>query len=103
MVGRVVWSEEALDDIDAIAAYIARDSITHARRFVSEVVRLVDLLVTQSRMGRMVPELRQDHIREHFIYSYRVVYEIKGADIHVLAVIHGKRLLDSVGERFNLP
>ena len=103
MVGRVVWSEEALDDIDAIAAYMARDSMTHARRFVSEVFCLVDLLATQSRMGRLVPELRQDHIHEHFIYSYRVVYEIKGADIHVLAVIHGKRLLDSVGERFNLP
>lgn len=103
MVGRVVWSEEALDDNDAIAAYMARDSMTHARRFVSEVFCLVDLLVTQPRMGRMVPELRQDHIREHFIYSYRVVYEIEGADIHVLAVIHGKRLLDSVGERFNLP
>ena len=83
---------------------MTRHSMTHARRFVFEVVRLVDLLVTQPRIGRMVPELCQDHIREHFIYSYRVVYEIKGADIDVLAVIHGKkRLLDSVGERFNLP
>ena len=60
MVGRVVWSEEALDDIDAIAAYMARDSMTHARRFVSEVFCLVDLLVTQPRMGRLVLELRQE-------------------------------------------
>ncbi len=35
MAGGVVWSEEALDDIDAIAAYIARDSVTHARQFAS--------------------------------------------------------------------
>jgi hypothetical protein len=50
---------------------MARDSMTHARRFVSEVFCLVDLLVTQPRMGRMVPELRQDRIREHFVYSYK--------------------------------
>jgi len=103
MAGQVIWSEEALDDVDAIAAYIARDSVTHARRFVSEVFDIADLLVTQPRMGRMVPELRQDRVREHFIYSYRVLYEIQGEDLHVLAVIHGKRLLESVAERFDPP
>jgi plasmid stabilization system protein ParE len=103
MAGRVIWSQEGLDDIDAIAAYIARDSITHARRFVSEAFDLADLLLTQPRMGRIVPELRQDRVREHFIYSYRILYEIEGEDLHVLAVIHGKRLLESVAERFDQP
>ena len=51
----------------------------------------------------MVPELRQDRVREHFIYSYRVFCEIQGEDLHVLAVIHGKRLLESVAERFDPP
>ncbi|MEA3275335.1 MAG: type II toxin-antitoxin system RelE/ParE family toxin [Pseudomonadota bacterium] len=51
-------------------------------------------------MGRVVPELGQDNIREHFIYSYRVIYEIQNEDLHVLAVIHGKRLLESVADRF---
>ena len=53
-------------------------------------------------MGRRVPELRQDRVREQFIYSYRIVYEIQGEDLQVLAVIHGKRLLESVAERFDL-
>jgi plasmid stabilization system protein ParE len=100
MAGGVIWSQEALDDIDAIAAYIARDSLAHARRFVSQVLDLGDLILTQPEMGRIVPELRQERVREHFIYSYRIVYEIRDEDIHVLAVIHGKRLLDSVAERF---
>jgi len=51
-------------------------------------------------MGRVVPELGHSTIREHFIYSYRIVYRIHGDDIHVLAVIHGKRLLDTVMDRF---
>jgi toxin ParE1/3/4 len=100
MAGQVIWSVEALDDVDAIAAYIARDSLTQARRVVSEAFDLSDLLLTQPMMGRVVPELRQKHIREQFIYIYRLVYEIQGEDIHVLAVIHGKRLLESIGDRF---
>jgi plasmid stabilization system protein ParE len=50
-------------------------------------------------MGRVVPELENPQVRERFIYSYRLIYELKGEEIHVLAVIHGKRLLESV-ERF---
>lgn len=42
-------------------------------------------------------------MREHFIYSYRILYEIQGEDLHVLAVIHGRRLLESVAERFDQP
>ena len=51
-------------------------------------------------MGRIVPELKQARIREHFIYSYRIIYEIKPEQIHILAVIHGGRLLENVEGRF---
>lgn len=58
MAGEVIWSTEALDDLDAIAAYIARDSATQARRFVSEAFDLSDLILTQPLMSRVVSELR---------------------------------------------
>jgi plasmid stabilization system protein ParE len=99
MAGDVIWALEALDDIDAIASYIARDSTIHASRVASEIFDLGELLLTQPMMGRIVPELSDDLIREHFIYSYRVIYQISGEDIHVLAVIHGKRLLESIADR----
>ncbi|WP_366929511.1 type II toxin-antitoxin system RelE/ParE family toxin [uncultured Thiodictyon sp.] len=53
-----------------------------------------ELFLTQPLMGRVVQELTNPAIREHFIYSYRVIYQVAGEDVHVLAVIHGKRLLD---------
>lgn len=100
MAGELIWTLEALDDIDAIAHYIARDSNVHAQRVVSEIMELGELLVTQPLMGRIVPELDNDSIREHFIYSYRVIYEMSNENLYVVAVIHGKRLLSSVGDRF---
>jgi len=50
--------------------------------------------------GRVVPELGDENIRERFVYSYRLVYRIEQKQIVVVAVVHGKRLLESVANRF---
>lgn len=44
-------------------------------------------------MGRVVPELGIDTIRELSLYSYRILYEIRGHGVFVLAVIHKRREL----------
>jgi toxin ParE1/3/4 len=95
----LIWSRESLDDINAIAEYISRDSQSHAQQVVERILDLGASLSKQPSMGRIVPELENPQVRERFIYSYRLIYELKGEEIHVLAVIHGKRLLESV-ERF---
>jgi plasmid stabilization system protein ParE len=97
---RLIWSDAALDDIDEIAEYIHRDSPHYAQRVVEALFAATDLLPEQPRMGRVVPELGQQNIRERFVYSYRVIYEIQSEELHILAVIHGKRLLESVEDRF---
>ena len=100
MARSVVWALEALDDVDAIAEYISRDSLHHARRVVEAIFALMDTLATQPYMGRVVPELGSETVREHFIFSFRIIYEITDSDLQVVAVIHGKRLLESVSDRF---
>jgi plasmid stabilization system protein ParE len=96
----LIWSREALDDIDAIAEYISRDSIYYANRVVERLLQLGESLLGQPNLGRIVPELNDPNVREQFVYSYRLIYEVKDDAIYVLAVIHGKRLLESI-ERFN--
>ena len=67
---------------------------------VDEIIGIVETLQTQPKMGRVVPELKQTQIREHFIYSYRIIYEIKDEQLHILGVIHGRRLLENIKDRF---
>ncbi len=98
MVETLIWTQEALDDIDAIAEFIARDSPTHAQQVVERLFELGDAIVDQPRAGRVVPELGNADIRERFLYSYRLIYEMSNDVILILAVIHGKRLLE---ERFD--
>lgn len=96
----VVWSPEAIEDIDAIATYIARDSVFYAGAVVSKILAASRSIPEQPLAGRIVPEIGDETIREKFIYSYRLVYKIQQDKIIIAAVIHGKRLLDNVMERF---
>lgn len=90
----VVWSPEALEDVDAIAAYIARDSAFYAAAVVEKILLVASGLSVFPKAGRIVPELDQAEVRESFVYSYRLIYQIEEARILVIAVVHGKRLLD---------
>jgi toxin ParE1/3/4 len=96
----VKWSPEAIEDLEAIAEYIARDSAHYAGSVVTEILSASRKIPEFPLTGRMVPEMGDEKIRERFIYSYRLVYRIESERILIIAVIHGKRLLESVAERF---
>ena len=54
-------------------------------------MRKTFLLDELPRMGRKVPELDNEAVRELSLYSYRILYEIKTTHIDILAVIHKRR------------
>jgi plasmid stabilization system protein ParE len=96
----VKWSPEATEDLDSIAEYIARDSEFYARSVVSKILAVSRKISEQPMIGRIVPEIDEKEIRERFVYSYRLVYRIQNSTITIVAIIHGKRLLENVSERF---
>ena len=100
MAAELIWSRESLDDIDAIAQFIARDSLHHTQRVVEGLFELGERVLAHPLAGRAVPELGDAQVRERFLYSYRLIYEVRPDRIEVLAVLHGRRLLESIGERF---
>ncbi len=103
MACSVVWSPEALNDVDDIASYIARDSVFYAAAVVQKILDTSRELSDFPQIGRMVPELSDEAIRERFVYSYRLIYQIHDEEILIVAIVHGKRLLDSLGDRFEEP
>ncbi|MCB1772455.1 MAG: type II toxin-antitoxin system RelE/ParE family toxin [Gammaproteobacteria bacterium] len=99
MDSEVNWSPEAMEDIESIAEYIARDSEYYARAIVREIISVSRTVAEFPLIGRIVPEIGDESIRERLVYSYRVVYRICPGRILVVAVIHGKRLLENVADR----
>jgi toxin ParE1/3/4 len=94
MAYEVVWSSRAVEDVEAIALYIAADSTSYAAAVVKKIVDTTRNLDRFPFSGRAVSEFGEENIREKLVYSYRVIYRIQDETITIAAVIHGKRLLE---------
>ena len=93
---KLIWSLQAIEDIEAIAEYIARDSNTYAESTVERIFQAPERLVQFPKLGRVVPEKNDESIRELFVFQYRVIYEIQVSEIHILTVVHGKRIFEDI-------
>lgn len=95
MARQVVWTEAAADDLDAAAAYIAKDSVGYAATFVENVLVGAGSLAEMALRGRRVPEARDATVREVYVGSYRLIYQVAGPEVFVLALVHARRDLPS--------
>lgn len=95
-MAEINWTPQALEDIDNIASYIAKDSLHYADLFVERVFEKVTILNHSPRAGRKVPEFNEDSIRELIYGNYRIVYRISGeTHLDILTVYHSARLLSN--------
>jgi addiction module RelE/StbE family toxin len=97
---KVVWSPEAIEDLEAIAEYIERDSEFYARVVVSKILDMTRSIKDFPKIGRIAPDVGDENIRERFVYSYCLVYQIREHQILIVAVIHGKQMFENIIERF---
>jgi len=89
----VRWTNSAIAHIMAIHEHIARDSPLYASRMVDRITARTRQIGSFPLSGQTVPEYRDPAIREVIEGPYRVIYEVSGNNVRVLAVIHGARLL----------
>ena len=89
----VSWTIQALDDLDAICEFIARDAPRYAQLFAIQAFETVDRLEMFPLSGRVVPEIKRQEIREVILGNYRIVYRLKEEETEILTVHHGAQLL----------
>jgi len=87
----VIWAPVALDDVDAIADYIARDSPDRAALFATRLIQATDRLARFPESGRVIPEMGNPSCREVLVGDYRIMYRIETEAVWVTGVIHGAR------------
>ena len=90
---RVIWTREAVEDVEAIKAYVARDSVRYATLLAERIVAAVDRLESFPESGRVVPEVGDESLREIIQGAYRIVYRIQAESVQVVTVYHAARLL----------
>ena len=88
------WSLRALDRALEAKAFIAADDPRAADRWATGLVDAVAKLKRLPKLGRMVPEIRQEEYRELIYGNYRVVYRVAEKTISILTVRHYSRRFD---------
>lgn len=93
MAFKIVWSQQARDDLQAIVLFIAQDNPTVAESFGYQLMSKVDLLVQFPHLGRVVPEEGDEAIREIAFRLYRIIYKVMATEqvIGIARVWHGAR------------
>jgi len=92
-MARLTWTVQALDDIESICEFIAKDAPRYAQVFATHVFGAAEKIRTFPMSGRMVPEVGQENIREIILGNYRIIYRVGDQEIQVLTVYHSARLL----------
>lgn len=88
---RLVWTRPALEDVQQIHDYIARDSPRYARAVTEQFFAAVERLATHPLSGRVVPELEQATVREVIEAPYRIVYRVRADVLEILTVVRSAR------------
>ncbi len=91
-MGKVIWAPAALEDVNSIAEYIARDSVDRAALFTVRLIEATDRLQEAPLSGRIIPEIGEPSCREIIYGNYRIMYRVLNNDVWITGVVHGSRL-----------
>jgi addiction module RelE/StbE family toxin len=94
-MAQVIWDPVALDDLEAIAKYIERDSPAAADRLVQRIFDRVEKLEKHPLTGGFLDEDNRKIYRQLIQGNYRIIYRCQSADVLIVAVYHAARLLPS--------
>lgn len=76
MAYKLIWSPAARDDLHDIVIFIARENPERAMSFGYQLISEIDRLQQFPELGRIVPEYRNDNLREIILRPYRIVYRL---------------------------
>jgi len=95
-MARLIWTEPALADLEAIADYMALDKPDAAARYVRQVFAAVERLARFPKSGLRVPELPHLPYRQVIVPPCRMFYRLEGADVLIVFVLRGEQRLREI-------
>ena len=82
------WTPTALNDLEAVYDYIARDNADAASAMIRRIVSGIDALVRNPELGRIG---REAGSRELIVVPYRVIYRVRDSTVEILNIVHSAR------------
>jgi toxin ParE1/3/4 len=73
-MARIIWSNQALEDMRSILAYISKDAPYTAKRFAHKFFLRAEMLAKNPYPGGFIAELDTKIFRELIQGNYRIIY-----------------------------
>lgn len=93
---KIIWTKSAFLNLESIKNYISQDSEYYAVELIEKIFGAVEKLSAFPRLGREVPEIKKENIREIIYGNYRILYRIDIEVLHIIAIIHAARDLTQI-------
>lgn len=91
---QIKWTHQALSDLNSIYEYIANDSRKYAKIQVIKLRSRTHILKSNPYVGKLVPELRRENLRELIEGNYRIIYKLIDTNkIDIITIHHTSREL----------
>lgn len=92
-MAKVIWADPAIQELDAIADYIALDKPEAARQLVQKVAATVERLQKFPLLGSRPPELGGLPYRQMIVPPCRIFYRIEKKTIYIVHILRGEQLV----------
>jgi plasmid stabilization system protein ParE len=89
----VILTHAALDDLDDLLAFFARESpasAEHLLESVHEALASLGEFPLRFPIAEESPEWNRE-VRSMLVHRYRVLYEVRRSNVMVLRIVHGHR------------
>jgi toxin ParE1/3/4 len=81
----------AQENVDAICAFIADDSVAAALRVGDSLEQAFELLAETPEVGHRREDLTDRPVKFWSVFSYLIVYDPTSVPLNIIAVLHGAR------------
>ncbi len=92
-MAKIIWAEPAIQDLDAIADYIALDKPVAARQQVQQVFAAVRMLQKFPQMGGRPSELPGLAYRQLLVSPCRIFYRVEKKVVYIVHILRGEQLV----------
>jgi len=90
------WTDQSVEDLINIGEFISKNSLKYSVIQVKRLRERAKILKVQPLLGRVVPEINDESVRELLMGNYRIIYRIISFErIDILTVHHSAKLLRS--------
>ncbi len=92
-MAKIIWADPAIQDLDAIADYIALDKSAAAHQLVHQVLGAVRMLQKFPQMGSLPTELRGLPYRQLIVSPCRIFYRLEKKVVYIVHILRGEQLV----------